>query len=88
MHVDVTIASTDTDGRVFLTWTPVQCTARLIDGPGAGQTVAVVVRNSGTVGKINFDDYALIDFPSGMLVFGGVNIAEPGSLEIVPPKEK
>src|SRR5438270_4328486 len=36
----------------------------------------------------HYDDYALIDFNSGMLVFGGVNIAEPGSLEIVPPKEK
>ena len=36
----------------------------------------------------HYDDYALIDFTSGMLVFGGVNIAEPGSLEIVPPKEK
>ena len=36
------------------------------------------------LGKYN--DYALIDFPSGMLVFGGVNIAEPGSLEILPPK--
>jgi len=36
----------------------------------------------------HYDDYALIDFTSGMLVFGGVNIAEPGSLEVVPPKEK
>ena len=36
------------------------------------------------LGKYN--DYALIDFPSGMLVFGGVNIAEPGSLEVLPPK--
>lgn len=36
------------------------------------------------LGKYN--DYALIDFPSGMLVFGGVNIAEPGSFEVQPPK--
>jgi hypothetical protein len=36
------------------------------------------------LGKYN--DYALIDFSSGMLVFGGVNIAEPGSLEVLPPK--
>ena len=36
----------------------------------------------------HYDDYALIDFSSGMLVFGGVNIAEPGSLEIIPAKAK
>ena len=33
-----------------------------------------------------YKDYSLLDFTSGMLVFGGVNIAEPGSLEIQPPK--
>ena len=31
-----------------------------------------------------YKDYSLLDFTSGMLVFGGVNIAEPGSLEIIP----
>ncbi|WP_294120642.1 hypothetical protein [Sphingomonas sp.] len=36
------------------------------------------------LGKYN--DYSLIDFSSGLLVFGGVNIAEPGSLEVLPPK--
>jgi hypothetical protein len=36
------------------------------------------------LGKYN--DYSLIDFTSGMLVFGGVNIAEPGSLEVLPAK--
>jgi hypothetical protein len=30
-----------------------------------------------------YKDYTLLDFTSGMLVFGGVNIAEPGSLEII-----
>jgi tyrosinase len=55
MHVEISIASTDRDGRVFLTWTPVQATARLIDGPGAAQTVRVMLRNAGTVGKIAFD---------------------------------
>jgi hypothetical protein len=34
-----------------------------------------------------FNDYSLIDFSSGLLVFGGVNIAEPGALEVVPAKE-
>jgi hypothetical protein len=33
-----------------------------------------------------FDDYELIDFGTGALVFGGVNIAEAGSLEFVPAK--
>ena len=33
-----------------------------------------------------FNDYSLIDFTSGLLVFGGVNIAEPGALEVLPPK--
>ena len=55
MHVEISIASTDSDGRVFLTWTPVQCTARLIDGPGAGNTVKVLLRNAGSVGQIKFD---------------------------------
>lgn len=35
-----------------------------------------------------YNGYSLIEFPPGALVFGGVNIAEPGSLEIVPPKAK
>lgn len=55
MNVAISIASTDSDGRVFLTWTPVEATARLIDGPGAGQTVKVQLQNAGTVGKIVFD---------------------------------
>jgi hypothetical protein len=29
-----------------------------------------------------YNDYSLIEFRSGALVFGGVNIAEPSSLEI------
>lgn len=36
----------------------------------------------------HYNDYALIDFPSGLLVFGGVNIAEPGSLEVLPAKAR
>jgi hypothetical protein len=30
-----------------------------------------------------YKDYSLIDFSAGLLVFGGVNIAEPGSLEVL-----
>ena len=33
-----------------------------------------------------YNEYSLLDFTSGMLVFGGVNIAEAGSLEVLPPK--
>jgi tyrosinase len=55
MNVAISIASTDSDGRVFLTWTPIEGTARLIDGPGAGQTVKVQLQNAGAVGKIVFD---------------------------------
>src|ERR1700684_2524691 len=55
MNVEISIASTDRDGRVFLTWTPIEGTARLIDGPGAGQTVKVQLQNAGTVGKVAFD---------------------------------
>jgi hypothetical protein len=36
----------------------------------------------------HYGEYSLIEFPPGAIVFGGVNIAEPGSLEIVPPKDK
>ena len=35
-----------------------------------------------------YNDYSLIDIRGGILVFGGVNIAEPGSLEIAPVKAK
>src|ERR1700687_5747952 len=55
MNVAISIASTDSDGRVFLTWTPVEGTARLIDGPGAGQTVKGQLQNGGADAKIVFD---------------------------------
>ena len=35
-----------------------------------------------------YKDYSLIEFRSGALVFGGVNIAEPDSLEITPVGKK
>ena len=35
-----------------------------------------------------YNDYSLIEFRSGMMVFGGVNIAEPSSLEITPANAK
>jgi hypothetical protein len=35
-----------------------------------------------------YKDYNLIEFRSGMVVFGGVNIVEPGGLEITPVVKK
>jgi tyrosinase len=55
MHVEISIASTDRDGKIYLSWTPIEGTARLIDGPGAGQTAKVQLQNAGTVGKVVFD---------------------------------
>lgn len=55
MKVEISIPSAGQSGRVFLTWTPIQATARLIDGTGAGTSVPVEVRNAGPVGKLLFD---------------------------------
>lgn len=35
-----------------------------------------------------YNDYSLVEFRGGMIVFSGVNIAEPSSLEITPAKVK
>lgn len=53
MKVEVKIASVDHDGRVYLGWTPVEVTARVVDGPGDGRTVAVTLRNAGTGGQLD-----------------------------------
>ena len=55
MRADISIASTDHDGRIYLTWTPVEGTARLIDGPGADQSVKIKLQNAGPVGQLVFD---------------------------------
>ena len=55
MRVEVAIPSTENDGRVFLSYVPVQATARLMDGPGSGQAVPVELRNNGARGKLAFD---------------------------------
>jgi len=57
MHVQIDIPGTDVQGRAFLSWTPVQVTARLVDGAGTGTTVDVVFGNNpgaAFVGKMNF----------------------------------
>ena len=53
MNVQIDIAGNDAQGRVFLTWTPVQATAKIVDGTGAGADV--VLRSTGTVGGLVFD---------------------------------
>ena len=54
MHVEIEIPGTDSQGRAFVTWTPVQATARLVDGAGSTPTIDVVFGNAGTVGRLNF----------------------------------
>src|SRR3712207_634023 len=53
MQVELEIPGTDAAGRVFLTWAPVQATARLVDGQGPGP-VAVTLRSSGAGGQVRF----------------------------------
>ncbi|MEZ0213179.1 MAG: tyrosinase family protein [Xanthobacteraceae bacterium] len=55
MRAEITIASADHDGRVYLTWTPVQASVRLLEGPGAGPAVAVTLRSGGSKGQVVFD---------------------------------
>ena len=54
MHVEIDIPGTDSQGRVFVTWTPVQATARLVDAIGSTTTIRVIFGNGGTVGRLNF----------------------------------
>lgn len=54
MHVEIDIPGADPQGRVFVTWTPVQATARLVDGVGSTTSINVVFGNAGTVGLLNF----------------------------------
>jgi tyrosinase len=53
MNVQIDIKGADAQGRVFLTWTPVQATAKIVDGTGAGADI--VLRSTGTVGGVVFD---------------------------------
>jgi tyrosinase len=54
MNVVIDIPGADPQGRVFLTWTPVQATARVVNGGGAG-TTNVTLRSAGTGGGLVFD---------------------------------
>ena len=54
MQVQINLTGTDAQGRVFLTWSPVKASARLVNGPPAG-SVAVTLRSAGTGGGLVFD---------------------------------
>jgi tyrosinase len=53
MNVEFGIPGTDAMGRVFLTWTPVEAQARLVDGTGTSP-IRVTLRNAGPVGGLRF----------------------------------
>src|SRR5687767_3033383 len=55
MNVVIDIPGTDAQGRVFLTWTPVQVQARLQQGPAGGGSTRVTFRNAGSRGRLVFD---------------------------------
>jgi tyrosinase len=53
MNVELRIPGADAAGRVFLTWTPVQAEARLLNPTGTAN-VRVTLRNAGTGGRLRF----------------------------------
>ena len=53
MNVQIDMAGAAAPGRVFLTWTPVQATAKMVGG-GDGAT-DVVLRSAGSLGGLIFD---------------------------------
>ena len=54
MNVQIDISGADAQGRLFLTWTPVEATARLVGGPGGG-SVDIILSSAGAVGGVVFD---------------------------------
>jgi tyrosinase len=53
MNVQIDITGADAQGRVFLTWAPVQATARMTGG--ADGATDVVLRSAGSLGGLVFD---------------------------------
>jgi tyrosinase len=53
MNVQIDITGTDRQGRVFLTWSPVQATARVVGGADAAGDI--VLRSAGSQGGLVFD---------------------------------
>ena len=57
MNVEFVIPGADAMGRVFLTWTPVEAQARLVNPTGTA-AVRVTLRNAGPVGGAEVRDHA------------------------------
>ena len=55
MQVHFDIQGADSQGRVFLTWTPTRAQARLIDAPVGSGPIRVRFRNAGSGGQLVFD---------------------------------
>ena len=53
MHVEIRIPGADALGRVFLTWTPVAATARVVNPVGAAP-VPITLRSVGSGGRVRF----------------------------------
>jgi tyrosinase len=54
MNVEIDIPGTDSQGRSFLTWTPVEAKARLLNAPPGVNPVRVTLRNAGSGGRVIF----------------------------------
>jgi tyrosinase len=53
MNVEIDIAGADAQGRVFLTWTPVQATIKMVGGSDGATDL--VLRSAGSLGGLVFD---------------------------------
>src|SRR5205823_2013645 len=53
MNGQIDIAGVDQQGRAFLSWVPLQATARIVNGTGAAANI--VLRSAGAVGGLVFD---------------------------------
>lgn len=53
MNVEIRIPGADALGRVFLTWTPIEATARVLNPVGTA-AIGVTLRNAGSGGRVRF----------------------------------
>jgi tyrosinase len=54
MNIEIDLPGADAQGRVFLTWSAVQATVRVTDGPGAGASVNATLNSAGAGGGLLF----------------------------------
>ncbi|HEX6409114.1 MAG TPA: tyrosinase family protein [Sphingomicrobium sp.] len=57
MNVEISIETTDSQGRTFLTWAPIKASARVTEADGASGAIAVTLANGGVDGggRVVFD---------------------------------